>query len=128
MKEPAATDYQLSLSSSLLAKLTAADAGVSLPTGLGNTRDFSLESQSTEAQTAQAELAQERPRTAANVASVVLPHSELRLLVRLGNTGCLSHSFLYLGLHLLLFALCNSDSESNLNNRFTRKVNLSQIY
>jgi hypothetical protein len=66
-----------------------------LPGRLRNAWNFSLECQPAEAQTADAELAQKRPRTPANVAAVVLAAGELGFLVRLGDTGCLSHRFLY---------------------------------
>src|SRR5580698_1970759 len=50
-----------------------------LPARLHNARDLALERQTTEAQTADAELAQERARTAAQLAPVVLTGLELRL-------------------------------------------------
>ena len=49
-----------------------------LPAGLHNTRDLALERETTEAQTADAELAQERARTTAKLAAVVLAGLELR--------------------------------------------------
>ena len=66
-----------------------------LPGRLRNPGDFSLKRQAAEAQTADAELAQKRPRTSADVAAVVLAAGEFGFLVRLGDTGCLSHRFLY---------------------------------
>ena len=49
-----------------------------LPARLHNARNFSLESERAEAETADAELAQERARTTAELAAVVLAGLELR--------------------------------------------------
>src|SRR5215472_11064740 len=67
-----------------------------LPRALRNSRNFSLERQTAEAQTADAELAQIGPRTSANLAAVLGARGELGFLVRLGNFACCSHLVLCL--------------------------------
>jgi hypothetical protein len=53
-------------------------APLELPAGLNDARNLALERKAAEAQTADAELAQERARTAAELAAVVLAGLELR--------------------------------------------------
>src|ERR1017187_5172637 len=95
-KEPAPTDYLTTLHQLL---------ATALPTRLHDPGNLALQGQTTEAQTADTELAQKGARTSADMAAIVLPDREFGLLVRLGNTGCLRHCFLY-ALRLSLFASC----------------------
>jgi len=66
-----------------------------LPGRLCNAWNLALQRQRAEAQAAEAELAQIRPRTSANLAAVMLPGRKLGFLVRLGDTRCPCHCFLY---------------------------------
>src|SRR6185369_9077872 len=65
-----------------------------LPGRLRNAGDLALERQFTEAQTAKSELADVSARTSAKLAAALLSGRELRLLIRLSDTGCSSHLFL----------------------------------
>src|ERR1035438_9275019 len=94
-KEPAATDYLTTLHQLL---------ATALPTRLHDPGNLALQGQTAEAQTADTELAQKGARTSADMTAIVLPDRKFGLLVRLGNTGCLRHCFLY-ALRLSLFAL-----------------------
>src|SRR5258708_37443759 len=60
------------------ARLRAAHGFFILPARLDDARNFSLEGERTEAETAYAELAKERARTTAELAAVVLARLELR--------------------------------------------------
>src|SRR6201995_830482 len=70
-----------------------------LPAGLDDAWDLALERQCTEAQTADAELAQERARTAAELAAVVLAGLELRLCRVFHSFCCSCHIFFALFLN-----------------------------
>src|SRR5271157_3007150 len=96
-KERTSRDALTSAFGLACAETRAADRPVPavLPGRLRNPGNFSLKRQPAETQAANAELPQKRPRPPADVAAVVLPAGELRFLVRLGDTGCLSHRFLY---------------------------------
>src|ERR1700684_2307913 len=62
-----------------------------LPARLHNARNFSLEGERTEAETADAELAKERATTTAELAAVVLAGLELRLLCIFDAFCCRCH-------------------------------------
>jgi hypothetical protein len=72
-----------------------------LPAGLYNARDLALEREAAEAQTADAELAEERAWTTAKLAAVVLAGFELRLACVFDALCGSSHNF------LLSLSYCN---------------------
>src|SRR6516165_4900719 len=77
----------------------------SLPARLHDARNLSLESERAEAETADAELAKERPRTTAELAAVVLAGLELRLASVFDALCCSCHSLYSLSLLKLLLVM-----------------------
>src|SRR5664280_3073460 len=65
-----------------------------LPARLGHAREVSLQGELAEAQPAKLELAHVRARAAAELATVAVPHAELRRPQRFGNKTGTSHSAL----------------------------------
>lgn len=72
----------------------------SLPGRLRDPRNLPPQSQPAEAKAANAELAQVGARPSAQLAAVVPARGELGLLVVLGDAGCSSHRYPFLGLSL----------------------------